>query len=137
MASRIQRSTVLGVTRQRSASSFWNNPSTALQHLQLHLQPFIEHYGTRSEGEPERLTEALIYQHVSTGFTLLRELHDLWLLVNESLIAIGALKQASQALRDKTFEQVGLNAGSSVPVRSESIAASECNRHNRTCWRDT
>ena len=76
--------------------------STGLEHL----QPFIEHYGTRSEGEPERLTEALIHQHVSTGFTLLRELHDLWLLVNESLIAIRALKQASQALRDKKFEQV-------------------------------
>jgi len=37
-ASRIQRSTVLGVTRQRSASSFWNNPSTALQHVQLMMQ---------------------------------------------------------------------------------------------------
>ena len=36
--SRIQRSTVLGVTRQRSASSFWNNPSTALQHVQLVTQ---------------------------------------------------------------------------------------------------
>jgi hypothetical protein len=36
--SRIQRSTVLGVTRQRSASSFWNNPSTALQHVQLMTQ---------------------------------------------------------------------------------------------------
>ena len=37
---------------------------------------------------------------------MLRDIHDLWLLVNESLIAIRALKQASQALRDKDFEQV-------------------------------
>ena len=70
------------------------------------LEPFIERYGERTEEEPERLTDALIHERVSSGFTLLRELHDLWLLVNESLIAIRALKQASQALRDKDFERV-------------------------------
>ncbi|MBV9064911.1 MAG: molybdopterin-dependent oxidoreductase, partial [Methylobacteriaceae bacterium] len=70
------------------------------------LDPFIKRYGERLQGEPERLTEALVRKRVSTGFSLLRELHDLWLLVNESLIAIKALKQASQALRDSEFERV-------------------------------
>jgi len=87
---------------QAECATFIEWASTGLEHL----RPFIERYGTRAESEPERLTEALIHERVSTGFTLLRELHDLWLLVNESLIAIRALTQASQALRDKEFEEV-------------------------------
>ena len=37
----------------------------------------------------------------SSGFNLVRDLHDLWLLVNESLISITVLLQAAQALRDR------------------------------------
>ncbi len=73
------------------------------------LERFVEKYGDRREEEPERLTEALIHKRVSTGFTLLRELHDLWLLVNESTISIRALKQAAQALRDKELEDLLLD----------------------------
>jgi len=35
-----------------------------------------------------------------------RDLHDLWLLVNESLISIRVLTQSAQALRDKKLEGV-------------------------------
>jgi hypothetical protein len=70
------------------------------------LEPFIKKYGERKEGEPERLDEALIRKRPSTGFNLVRDLHDLWLLANESLISIRALKQSAQALRDKELEQV-------------------------------
>jgi len=47
----------------------------------------------------------LIRKRSSSGFNLLRDLHDLWLLVNESLISITILLQAAQALRDEQFEQ--------------------------------
>ena len=47
------------------------------------LRPFVEKYGERQEGEPERLDRALLVKRSETGFDLLRDLHDLWLLVNE------------------------------------------------------
>jgi predicted molibdopterin-dependent oxidoreductase YjgC len=87
---------------QRECAIFMEWAATGAERL----EPFIERYGKRDANEPERLTEALIHTRVSTGFTLLRELHDLWLLVNESLIAVRALRQAAQALRHADFEQV-------------------------------
>ncbi len=67
------------------------------------LEPYVQKYGRRREGEPERLDEALLVQRKETGFDLLRDLHDLFLLVNESLIAVTVLHQASLALRDEGF----------------------------------
>jgi hypothetical protein len=72
----------------------------------LSLEPFIAKYGERQEGEPERLDEILVRKRASTGFNLVRDLHDLWLLGNESLISIRVLQQAAQALRDKDLERV-------------------------------
>jgi hypothetical protein len=69
------------------------------------LEPFKERYGERSEGEPKRLDKALIRKRSANGFNLVRDLHDLWLLVNESLVSITILLQASQALRDHEFER--------------------------------
>src|SRR4051794_12827611 len=34
---------------------------------------------------------------------LLRDLHDLWLLVNESMMSLNVLEQAARALRDEDF----------------------------------
>ena len=70
------------------------------------LEQFKEKYGERSEGEPKRLYKALIRKRSSNGFNLVRDLHDLWLLVNESLVSITILLQAAQALRDRNFESV-------------------------------
>jgi ferredoxin-nitrate reductase len=70
------------------------------------LEPFKKRYGERSEGEPKRLEKALIRKRSSSGFTLVRDLHDLWLLVNESVVSITILLQAAQALRDREFERV-------------------------------
>jgi anaerobic selenocysteine-containing dehydrogenase len=64
------------------------------------LRKFIDQYGERLEGEPERLDQALLVQRSQTGFGLLRDLQDLWLLVNESLISVTVLEQAARALRD-------------------------------------
>ncbi|WP_223247205.1 molybdopterin-dependent oxidoreductase [Sulfuriferula sp. AH1] len=68
------------------------------------LQPFTEQYGERQAGEPERLDAALLIPRKPGGFNLLRHLHDLWLMVNESLISIDVLEQASKALRDQELE---------------------------------
>jgi hypothetical protein len=77
------------------------------------LEPFVAKYGERTEGEPERLDKALLVQRKQTGFDLLRDLHDLFLLVNESLISATVLHQAALALRDgelrEAIEQIRSN----------------------------
>jgi ferredoxin-nitrate reductase len=65
------------------------------------LKPFVAQYGERREGEPERLDKALLGKRKQGGFDMLRDLHDLWLLVNESLISLNVLEQAARALRDR------------------------------------
>jgi hypothetical protein len=65
------------------------------------LKPFVVKYGERRGGEPERLDKALLVQRKQGGFDMLRDLHDLWLLVNESLISLNVLEQAARALRDQ------------------------------------
>src|SRR3954469_11618561 len=67
------------------------------------LKPFIAKYGERREGEPKRLDKALLVQRKQGGFYLLRDLHDLWLLVNESMMSLNVLEQAARALRDEEF----------------------------------
>ena len=70
------------------------------------LRPFQDRYGTQQEGEPRRLERVLVHRHAtSTGFNLLRDLHDLYLLVNEGHISITILHQAAMALRDDAFER--------------------------------
>jgi len=68
------------------------------------LQPFVDRYGERQEGEPERLDHALLKQRHQGGFDMLRDLHDLWLLVNESMVSLDVVEQAARALHDKEFE---------------------------------
>jgi ferredoxin-nitrate reductase len=65
------------------------------------LRPFIVQYGERREGEPARLDKVLLVKRKQGGFDMLRDLHDLWLLVNESLISLNVLEQAARALRDE------------------------------------
>jgi formylmethanofuran dehydrogenase subunit D len=65
------------------------------------LKPFVAKYGERRQGEPERLDKALLVQRSQGGFDLLRDLHDLWLLVNESMMSLMVLEQAARALRDQ------------------------------------
>jgi ferredoxin-nitrate reductase len=65
------------------------------------LQPFVAKYGERREGEPKRLDKALLVKRKQGGFDMLRDLHDLWLLVNESMMSLNVLEQAARALRDE------------------------------------
>jgi hypothetical protein len=70
------------------------------------LAPFIARYGERQEGEPKRLDKALLVQRKQGGFDMLRDFHDLWLLVNESMMSLNVLEQAARAKRDQAFLQV-------------------------------
>jgi hypothetical protein len=65
------------------------------------LKPFISEYGERQEGEPKRLDKALLVKRSQSGFAMLRDFHDLWLLVNESMMSLIVLEQAARALRDQ------------------------------------
>ena len=71
------------------------------------LQPFVDRYGENQldKEQIELLDKALNPGRKGGGFALVRDLHDLWLLVNESMISITALIQASQALRDLELEK--------------------------------
>jgi hypothetical protein len=71
------------------------------QEAQSTLKPFIEKYGERHEGEPERLDHALLIKRSHGAFELLRDLHDLWLLVNESMMSLNVLEQGARAIRDE------------------------------------
>jgi ferredoxin-nitrate reductase len=70
------------------------------------LAPYIVRYGKRREGEPERLDKALLVQRKQGGFGMLRDFHDMWLLVNESMMSLNVLEQAARALRDDELLQV-------------------------------
>jgi|SRR4029453_9101429 ferredoxin-nitrate reductase len=65
------------------------------------LERFKPRCGEQSEGEPKRLDKRR-----SSSFNLVRDLQDLWLRANESVILISILLQAAQALRDHEFELV-------------------------------
>lgn len=68
------------------------------------LETFVRQYGERREGEPERLDKALVVKRSQGGFDMLRDLHDLWLLVNESMISLDILEQGARSLHDEAFE---------------------------------
>jgi anaerobic selenocysteine-containing dehydrogenase len=70
------------------------------------LEPVIARYGSKQEGEPKKLERALVkFRPVSTGFDLLRDLHDLYLLANESWVSVTILHQAAMGLRDEEMKE--------------------------------
>ncbi|MBN9004020.1 MAG: nitrate reductase [Rhizobiales bacterium] len=68
------------------------------------IRPHVEKYGERREGEPEALARALPVGRAQTGFGLLRDLQDLWLMVNESMVSTAVLIQTARALADRNLE---------------------------------
>lgn len=65
------------------------------------LREIINRYGEAREAEPGRLGKALSPKGKSGGFGLVRDLHDCWLLANESHMSLIVLDQASKGLRDE------------------------------------
>lgn len=70
------------------------------------LESLVNRYGEERSQEPERLHRDLFQGARSGGLGLLRDLHDLWLMVNEVHISFTVLNQAARALRDREMEQV-------------------------------
>lgn len=67
------------------------------------LLPFMERYEGREQGEPEELRKNLFSMLRATSYGLLRDLQNLWLLVNEVKISCIALIQGAYTLHDKEF----------------------------------
>lgn len=65
------------------------------------IERFSSIYGEASEREASRVKKSLFKGPRSGGFGLVRDLHDLFLLVTEAHLAWMILLQAAQALRDK------------------------------------
>jgi hypothetical protein len=61
------------------------------------LKPFISKYA--SDRKVSR--RALLVKRRQGGFDMLRDFHDLWLLVSESMMSLIVLEQAGRALRDR------------------------------------
>ena len=64
------------------------------------LEPLVERYDESKEEEPEKLHRALFHGPRGGGLGLVRDLHDLWLLTQETHLAYEVLTQAALALRD-------------------------------------
>lgn len=73
---------------------------TATVHVQA-VERFTSIYGEASEHEATRVKKSLFKGSRSGGFGLVRDLHDLFLLVTEAHLGWMILLQAAQALRDK------------------------------------
>lgn len=65
------------------------------------LRDIISRYGEAREAEPKHLGKAISPQGQSGGFGLVRDLHDCWLIANESHMSLIVLDQASKGLRDE------------------------------------
>ncbi len=74
------------------------------------IEPFKWRYSEHTENEPDELRKAIFHGPREGSVALLRDLHDLWLLANESHISWIVLLQASKSLRDKELESVCSNA---------------------------
>jgi hypothetical protein len=65
----------------------------------------VKKYGERLEDESSALDQALSIGQSQTGFGLLRDLQDLWLLTNESTISAAVLIQGAGAVGDRNPEK--------------------------------
>lgn len=70
------------------------------------LEPFIQHYGTRKEREPQALRKALFPRPRAGGFGLLRDLHAL---ADEVHVATKIIKDAARELRDDALYELCLS----------------------------
>src|SRR5690349_3588183 len=57
------------------------------------LKPFSEKYGEEKDKEPDRLMHDLFKKPRKGGMALLRDLHDLWLMANETEVCAVILRQ--------------------------------------------
>ncbi|KAA2239352.1 molybdopterin oxidoreductase [Chitinophaga agrisoli] len=70
------------------------------QSLSDDVQIFAEKYGEENDDEPDRLTQTLLKKARKGGMALLRDLHDLYLIVSEAEVCCAILQQGAAGLRD-------------------------------------
>jgi hypothetical protein len=71
------------------------------QTLANDTEVFASKYNKESDDEPDRLTQTLLKNTRKGALALLRDLHDVYLIVTEVQICCVLLKQAATGLRDK------------------------------------
>jgi len=70
------------------------------------LEPIAKRYKKEGDKEPDRLTKTLLKKARKGSMALLRDLHDLYLIVNEVLVCCTILKQGGTALEDEELVSV-------------------------------
>lgn len=70
------------------------------------LTPFIARYSEKKDNEPDRLMSSLFDKPRMGSLGLLRDLHDLWLMANETQLCCVVLRQAADGLRDKELKEL-------------------------------
>ena len=77
--------------------SSWSNA------LANNFEPIANRYTKKTDKEPDRLTQTLLEKTRKGGMALLRDLHDLYLIVTEVQVCCTILKQGATALRDEAL----------------------------------
>ena len=75
--------------------------STWSQALASDLEPFVDKYKKEKDKEPDHLSKMLLKDTRKGDLALLRDLHDVYLIVSEVEVCCVILKQAASGLRDK------------------------------------
>ena len=75
------------------------------KHVQA-LKPLLDRYSEEKNDEPDRLKQILFEEPRTGSLSLVRDLHDLWLLANEVHLCYTVLLQAARALRDLEMENI-------------------------------
>jgi hypothetical protein len=70
------------------------------------LKPFVERYSEEKNNEPDRLMRSLFHKPRNGSLGLLRDLHDLWLMANETELCSVILRQAALGLHDKELTEL-------------------------------
>jgi hypothetical protein len=70
------------------------------------LEPIAKRYKKEGNKEPDRLTKTLLKKARKGSMALLRDLHDLYLIVNEVLVCCTILKQGGTALEDEELVSI-------------------------------
>lgn len=71
------------------------------QELAEEIQVFARQYGEEKDEEPDRLTQTLLKKTRKGSMALLRDLHDLYLVVTEVQVCCTILHQGATGLRDE------------------------------------
>ena len=70
------------------------------------IEPVAKRYKDEDDNEPDRLTQTLLKKTRKGSMALLRDLHDVYLIVSEVEICCTILQQAATGLRDEELVNI-------------------------------